>query len=279
MMHLSDAAAVATHLRGGCDRCEDVLGSMPGEPVDLILAVTDDARPVEAELSPEAIDAAFEAVMARAGEAKAGEGDDHRRLPWYEALPFEHRVATGSHTHARPPRRRQGLAAALGLAAAAAVALVLWVPGPTDAPVDGVKGAAPAVDLSVPDVGISFVVARNSKVIRPGRDGDSVPVDADLLFRFRVEGGPAHIYLVREAAGRRTVVWPAPGSPSERVLGEVDLKVDGVVHGVSLGGLSGPVSFEAVASARPLEHPEAARQPGRHVSRDALTVHVRAEQP
>ena len=101
-----------------------------------------------------------------------------------------------------------------------------------------------------------------------------VSSDVDLLFRFRVTGGPVHLYLLRVQGASPQLVWPPAGAPSRRVQGEADLTVDGVVQGVSMAGLSGNVHFVAVASARPLDNP--AQGPWPEAVTDTVMVRVEA---
>jgi len=137
---------------------------------------------------------------------------------------------------------------------------------------DGFKGAAPPPAGA--ELSMSFAVARGGQVVRPGQDGDLVLDDADLLFRFRVEGAPRHLYLVQENDGRRDLVWPLPEGTPTLLSGEVDLAVDGVVHGVPLAGLEGVARFTVVGSQERLADPLAALQPISGTVTATVTVRV-----
>jgi len=275
----SEARALAEHLAAGCERCEEWLERLPYEPLELIQGVLDDRAGKEAEVSVAARELAFSSVMKRARRGGARPVPSHRR-PWY-ALVRPHELA-----HPIPQdRRRQGRGrtAAFLVGAAATAILALWfspvrvITRPD--PDEGVKGvASPGVVERVPEVSVSFAVARSGTVIRPGRDGDTVPGDADLLFRFRVTGGPAHVYLLRETALGRQLVWPLPGAPPARLAGEADLAVDGVVHGVPLTDVWGRVRFVALVSSAPLDRMAIRDWPDSGPGTATVTVHVQAEE-
>ena len=177
---------------------------------------------------------------------------------------------------------RKGLGFAIGGAVTVLLSVLLnpmqYVETKAPETEEGVKGAAPGVIAeAVPDVHVSFVVARSGKVVRPGRNGDRVPGDADLLFRFRLTGNPAYVYLLRETEAGRRLVWPLPGAPAARLSGEADLAVDGVVQGVSLSDVWGDVRFVAVAAPRPLDRMGIASWPDQGPGTASLSVHVERE--
>lgn len=122
---------------------------------------------------------------------------------------------------------------------------------------------------------MSFAVARSGKVIRPGRTGTSVSSEADLLFRFRVTGGPAYVYLVRVQGANPELIWPPVGAPAQAIDGEKDLEVDGIVQGVPMAEYLGNVHFVAVASRTPLAQPEIG--PWADAGTDTVMVKVEKE--
>ena len=210
----------------------------------------------EAVLTDEEVDVAYADVMERLGTVGAKKRRKHLG-PWHDELPF-------SMSSVPPPKRpkRRGTDSARKRFAMMAgtvvtVFLAIWLNPVADLQRqwDGNKGAAP-MESGAPEVGVSFAVARSGKVIRPGRTGTTVSSEADLLFRFRVTGGPAHVYLVRVQGASPALVWPPAGAPAQPFDGEKDLEVDGVVQGVPMGEYDGNVHFVAVASREPLSNPE-----------------------
>lgn len=251
-----EACALAAHLAAGCESCDELLAVLPGDPLDFIRGMEAERAGEAAELGEEALDKAYASVMARV--RGAGRGSPAHPKPWHELVAEPPAVV-----HLAPPERprrvlRKGLGFAVGAAVTVALSLFLnpgrFLDDLRPATEEGVKGAADAVASDpLREVSISFAVARSGKVVRPGRDADAVPGDADLLFRFRVTGGPAYVYLLRETEAGRRLVWPLPGAPPARMSGEADLAVDGVVQGVSLADVWGEVRFVALASARQLD--------------------------
>ena len=271
-----ETRALAEHLASGCEQCEEWLAGRQEEPLDFVRGVLDDRAGREAVVSASARELAFDSVMERVGREARGPA---HRVPWYRL------VRSPERAHRAPRRRsaaRRGRNAAFFVGAVVTVFLALWfnpvkVISEQD-PDEGVKGAARSGVIDrVPEVSVSFALARSGRVIRPGRDGDTVPGDADLLFRFRVTGGPAYVYLMRETKLGRRLVWPLPGAAPQRLSGEVDLAVDGVVQGVSVSDTWGEVRFVAVASAQPLDRMAIRDWPGSGPGTGAVTIHVPAD--
>lgn len=255
-MSPGQAAELAALLRAGCEDSEDFLADLKGDPVDVLHGVHDSQFGEDAPLTDEQVDAAYAAVTERLGTMAHKTRRKHLG-PWYAELPF-------SLTSVPPPKRpkRRGTDSSrkrLGMVAGGLFTafLAIWLNPAADLrrTSDGTKGAAPA-DAGVPEVAVSFAVARSGKVIRPGRTGTTVSSEADLLFRFRVTGGPAHVYLVRVRGASPELVWPPAGAPGQPFDGERDLEVDGVVQGVPMAEYDGNVHFIAIASLRPLARPE-----------------------
>ncbi len=255
-MSPEESGEMATRLRQGCEDSEDFLADLPGDPVDLIHGTHDALLGNDAVLTGEQVDSALETVLERIGAAGPRKGRKHVG-PWHQELPF-------SITSVPPPRRPRKLGTeknrkriSMFVGAAVTACLALWLNPAADLRKrwDGNKGTT-TVSAGVPGVGISFAIARSGRVIRPGRTGTTVASDADLLFRFRVTGGPAYVYLVRVQGANPELVWPLKGAPIQAFDGEKDLEVDGVVQGVSMGGLDGNVHFIAIASQTPLAQPE-----------------------
>lgn len=251
-----EAADLAARLRAGCEDSEDFLIDRVGDPVDVLHGVHDDLFGDDAVLDEREIDAAYASVMERLGTLGAKKPRKHLG-PWHAELPFS---MTSVPKPKRPKRRgtdsgRRRVAMIGGAVVTAFLAVWLNPVADLQRQWDGSKGAT-ATQATVPDVAMSFAVARSGKVIRPGRTGTIVSSQADLLFRFRVTGGPAHVYLVRVQGSNPELVWPPEGAPAQPFEGDKDLEVDGVVQGVPMAEYDGNVHFVAVASRAPLQQPE-----------------------
>lgn len=272
----ADAAAdLAARLRRGCADSEDFLVDRPGDVVDLLHGVHDDLYGGEAALSDEQVDEACARVLERLGAV--GHKKTRRHVgPWHQELPF----SISSVPPPKRPRRRgseplrRRLAFAGGTVVTVFLALVLDPVGDLKATWNGSKGATVA-EATTPEVGVTFAVAHSGRVVRPGRTGATVSSEADLLFRFRVTGGPAHVYLVRVQGAKPVLVWPPAGTPSQPFEGARDLDVDGVVQGVPMTALQGNVHFVAVASRTPLAQPQVG--PWVDAGTDTVMVKVRPE--
>jgi hypothetical protein len=106
------------------------------------------------------------------------------------------------------------------------------------------------------EVGLSAFAVRveggEQRVQRQLQIGEALRPGELLVFRYRL-GAAAHLALVAEAAGKRTVLWePDPGEePSPR--GERELQQAGralALDPATLG--SGPLTLTAIASSKPL---------------------------
>jgi hypothetical protein len=275
-MSPEESAELAARIRGGCEDSEDFLADTTGDPIDVLHGVHDSLFGDEAVLTDEQVDTAYADVMGRIGTMGAKKRRRHLG-PWHNELPFS---MTSVPKPKRPKRRgtdsgRRRVAMMGGAVVTAFLAIWLNPVADLQSKWDGAKGTTTAEQAVAPEVGMSFAVARSGKVIRPGRTGTSVSSEADLLFRFRVTGGPAYVYLVRVQGANPELVWPPAGSPAQAIDGEKDLEVDGVVQGVPMAEYLGNVHFVAVASRTLLAQPEIG--PWADAGTDTVMVKVEKE--
>jgi hypothetical protein len=214
-------AHFARHLQQPCEVCEAFLLHAPEGPgVDALEALADETLGAEA-----APDAGEELGWARV----------RRELE----LP---RPAAAPPPAQRRPQRRAWAARAVGLAAVAALALVVVRVGPWNDEAGGfrIKGQRPvALQLS------AAAQLPDGRVV-PVSDGAALPPEAVLLLRYSTEEATRAL-LVTQAAGR------AP-----RVLGRFalqagthDLAEEGDLAGVSLEGEVGALTVALLAPAVP----------------------------
>ena len=275
-MSPAESGELAARLQAGCEDSEDFFSDHTGDPVDMLHGVHDAQFGDEAVLTDEQVDEAYAAVMERLGTVGTKKVKKKHVGPWHQELPFS---MTSVPKPKRPKRRgtdeaRKRFAMVGGAMVTVALALFLNPVADLQRKWDGTKGATTA-EAGVPEVGMSFAVARSGKVIRPGRTGTTVSSQADLLFRFRVTGGPAYVYLVRVQGASPELVWPPAGAPAQPFDGEKDLEVDGVVQGVPMGEYDGNVHFVGIASKTPLAQPEIG--PWTDAGTDTVMVKVEKE--
>jgi hypothetical protein len=94
---------------------------------------------------------------------------------------------------------------------------------------------------------LRFAVVAGGDRLDHGQSGAVVPAEASLAFRVEV-GRPAHLALLRLAAGETEVVWKGRADRA----GTVDVSEDGHAAAYPLRGLSGTQRFALVASERPI---------------------------
>jgi hypothetical protein len=240
-----EARRWAAHLAQECPECEAFLASEAGRALD---AAADVALASIAPVRPEEAgnDLEFARILGASGV---------RPAPVLTSVPA---AGTGQDAHAERGARRGEVRSIFGMSrrratgflAMAAVALlgagvVFRIMRAPRTEWDGVKG--PSTSAGVP-ASLRFAVVRGSSdSVERGASGQVVAPDANLRFRIEV-GAPAHVALLRTAAGETEVIYQGHAARP----GPVDVAVDGRPAAYSLRGLSGVQRFILVAGREPL---------------------------